>query len=204
MNGIVQGAARDARLRFVWSPWEWSPCRLSPAFVGWTCLSSSLTNKNTLLPSSCIPWCSRAQAARGLPYGEGSPSSRWRQACWRGMLTPLVSLFSCQHAAGASRVRAVVAGPWQPPPAVAGKCVPVLRLAPKQGVAQGMLCSAGSQAGCVTPVAITLGLNRHESQQERCCRNTPAAQSCLNLIYRNNNLHICLISASKSFCACCL
>lgn len=80
---------------------------------------------------------------------------------------PTLSLFSCQHAAGAGRVRAVPAGPRQPPPAAAGGRAWPRPSAGTRGVARGALCSGGSRAGCVTPAPIALGLSRHQSQQGR-------------------------------------
>lgn len=107
-----------------------------------------------------------------------------------GMFTRLVSLFSCQQVGGAGGVRPVPAGLRQPPPTAGG-----VRAAPSfgwhRGVAQGESCSAGGWAGCVTPVAIALGLGKHESQQERCCKNVLTAQSWLKLACR-----IIFISAS--------
>lgn len=80
---------------------------------------------------------------------------------------PTLSLFSCQHAAGAGRVWAVPAGRRQPPPAAAGGRAWPRPSAGTRGVAPGALCSAGSQAGCVTPAPIALGLGRRQSQQGR-------------------------------------
>lgn len=80
---------------------------------------------------------------------------------------PTLSQFSCQHAPRAGRVRAVPAGPWQPPPAAAGGRAWPRPSAATRGVARGALCSAGSQAGCVTPAPIALGLGRRQSQRGR-------------------------------------